>query len=174
MKLLRIFPQRTALAVLAGALLALALLPGCKKAAKPAPPAAPKPAAHLNTNAVPGANLPTEFVSVFDDSLPPGNKGRDPFNPDSTSRNPAAAEPKSTAPTAPVAPQLKLYGITGSRGHWLAHINNQFLMLTDPATSVRVPGGTVKVKIVEIGEDYADITIDDSATKTRLTMGQKK
>jgi len=134
MKLLRIFPQRTALAVLAGALLALALLAGCKKAAKPAPPAAPKPAAHVNTNAVPGASLPTEFVSVFDDSPPPGNKGRDPFNPDSTSRNPAAVEPKSTAPTAPVAPQLKLYSVTGSSGHWLAHINNQFLMLTDPAT----------------------------------------
>jgi len=174
MKLLRIFPQRTALAVLAGALLALALLPGCKKAVKPAPPGAPKPAARLNTNAVPGASLPTEFVSVFDDSPPPGNKGRDPFNPDSTSRNPAAVEPKSTAPTAPTAPQLKLYGITGSPGHWLADINRQYLTVTDPPAKIKVPGGTIMIKIVEIGEDYADITINDSATRTRLTMGQKK
>ncbi len=146
----------------------------CKKAVKPAPPAHPRLAAIVNTNVVEATNLPSEFVSVFDDSPPPGNKGRDPFNPDSTSRNPAAVVSKPSAPTAPVAPQLKLYGITGSPGHWLADINRQYLTVSDPPALIKVPGGAVKIKIVEIGEDYADITINDSATKTRLTMGQKK
>ena len=175
MKLLRTCPKKAALAALAGALLALALLPGCKKAAKPPPPPHPKPAAtaSLNTNDAPGSGLPAEFVSVFDDSPPPANKGRDPFNPDSTSRNPAAVVPQPTAPTAPVAPVLKLYGITGSPGRWLAHINNQFLTLTDPAP-VKVPGGTVTVKIVEIGEDYADVTINGSAAQNQINHGTKK
>jgi hypothetical protein len=53
-------------------------------------------------------------------------------------------------------------------------INDQILAVTDPVTRVRFPGGAVMVKVVEIGEDYADVTVDGSAVKTRLTMGQKK
>jgi hypothetical protein len=30
------------------------------------------------------------------------------------------------------------------------------------------------VKVVEIGEDYANVTIDGGAVKQHLTMGQKK
>jgi hypothetical protein len=69
---------------------------------------------------------------------------------------------------------LKLYSVAGSPGRWLAVINNQILATNDPATAVRVPGGTVMVKVVEIGEDYANVTIDGGAVKQHLTMGQKK
>jgi hypothetical protein len=162
------------LAALACAVLALALLPGCKKAPKPAAPPLPKPAAN-KTNAVAAASLPLEFVSVFDDSPPPGNKGRDPFNPDSTSRYPAAEAPKSTAPSSSEPPLLKLYSVAGSPGRWLAVINNQILATNDDPTAVRIQGGrTVMVKVVEIGEDYADVTIDGGAVRQHLTMGQKK
>jgi hypothetical protein len=123
---------------------------------------------------VTATSLPAEFVSVFDDSPPPGNKGRDPFNPDSTLRNPVSEAPKRTDAVARVDPQLRLYSVTGSPGRWLAVINNQILAVTDPATPVRVPGGTVMVKVVEIGEDYADVTVDGGAVKKRLTMGQRK
>lgn len=179
MKLPRPCPTKAALAAVAGVLMALAVLPGCNKPAKPAAPGPAKPAAGA---AAAGAkiaagtetNMAAEFVSVFDDSPPPGNKGRDPFNPDSTLRNPVAVAPRTNAPAAHVEPQLRLYSVTGSPGRWLAVINNQILAVTDPATHVRVPGGIVTVKVVEIGEDYADVTVDGSAVKTRLTMGQKK
>ncbi len=173
MKLLSTHTKIGLLAAVAVAALALTVLSGCKKAPKPAAPVHLKTAAD-NTNAVSSTNLPVEFVSVFDDSPPPGNKGRDPFNPDSTSRYPASEAPKPTGPASPVAPQLKLYSVAGSPGHWLAVINNQILATNDPPTAVRVPGGTVMVKVVEIGEDYADVTLDGGAVKQHLTMGQKK
>ncbi|MGA2543627.1 MAG: hypothetical protein ABSG78_18925 [Verrucomicrobiota bacterium] len=174
MKLPRTCPKKAALAALAGVLMALTVLPGCKKPVKPAAPAPLKPAAGVTTAVVTATNLPAEFVSVFDDSPPPGNKGRDPFNPDSTLRNPVSEAPKRTDAVARVDPQLRLYSVTGSPGRWLAVINNQILAVTDPATPVRVPGGTVMVKVVEIGEDYADVTVDGGAVKKRLTMGQRK
>ncbi|HXR07228.1 MAG TPA: hypothetical protein VN765_07845 [Candidatus Acidoferrum sp.] len=174
MKLPRTCPKKAALAALAGMLMALTVLTGCKKPAKPAGPAPLKPAAGATTAVVTATNLPAEFVSVFDDSPPPGNKGRDPFNPDSTLRNPVSVAPKPSVAVGRVDPQLRLYSVTGSPGRWLAVINNQILAVTDPPTSVRVPGGTVMVKVVEIGEDYADVTVDGGAVKKRLTMGQRK
>ncbi len=176
MKLLRTCPKKAALAAVAGVLLALAVLPGCNKAAKPVAAALPKPAPVAKTTGGTGTNLPAEFVSVFDDSPPPGNTGRDPFNPDSTLRNPAAVGPKITATTVVAAPLLRLYSVTGSPGRWMVVINNQIIDSTEinKPIPVRVPGGIVTVRVVEIGEDYANVTVDGSLATKRLTMGQKK
>jgi len=175
MKLPTPFPKKAAAAALAGALLALAVLPGCKKAVRPAAPPPAKPAASTNTAAGTGTNLVTEFVSVFDDSPPPGNKGRDPFNPDSTNRNPVAPLIAKTPSSAgPVDPQLKLQGVGGSPGRWVAVINNHILTVTDPAETIRVPGGTITLKVIEIGSNYADVTVEGTAGVRRLTMDQKK
>jgi hypothetical protein len=177
MKLPPPFPKRAALAALAAlaaSVVALALLAGCKKKPAPAPPPPPKPAA---TNAVAGAgtNLVTEFVSVFDDSPPPGNKGRDPFNPDSKSRYPvpSAAVTPSASPAGPSDPQLKLFGVAGSPGRWLVTINNQFFLLNEEA-NVKVPGGVVKLKVVGIGSNYADVVVEGTAGSRHLTIDQKK
>jgi hypothetical protein len=184
MNLRKTCPKQAALAALAGVaglLLALAVLPGCKKAAKPAGPAAPKPAAGAaaagtNSSARAATNLVAGvFDSVFDDRLPPENKGRDPFNPDSTARNPAPVEPKTTVATGPVDPQLKLQGVAGSPGRRVAVINGHILTIKDPPETIKVAGGgAVTVKVVEIGEDYADVTVEGTAGKKRLTMEQKK
>jgi predicted small lipoprotein YifL len=171
------YPKKAAVAALAGALMALAVLPGCgKKAPTPAahPPA--KPAAVTNTTAEAATNGEAEFVSVFDDSPPPGNKGRDPFNPDSTNRNPAAPSiPKTTSAAGPVDAQLKLQGVGGSPGRWVAVINNHILTVTDPPETIRVSGGgAITLKVVEIGSNYADVTIEGTAGIKRLTINQKK
>jgi hypothetical protein len=158
------------LAVLACCLVVLILLPACSKGAKPAAAPAAKSAAQAMTNVVASTNVSAEYVSYFDDSLPPGNKGRDPFNPDSNSRYPAAAVPQPSVGSVVEAPQLKLYSVTGPP--WLAAINNQILAVTDQPTHVRVPGGTVLVKVVRIGADYADVTINGGSIQ-RLTIGQK-
>jgi hypothetical protein len=175
MKVPPLFPKQAAAAALAGAMMALAVLPGCKKAARPPAPPPAKPAADTNTAAGTGTNLVTEFVSVFDDSPPPGNKGRDPFNPDSTSRNPPVAPSiaKAISVAGPVDPQLKLLGVVGSPGRRLVTINNQFFLLNEEA-AVRVSGGTVKVKVVEIGSNYAKVTVEGTAGIKTLTMDQKK
>ena len=109
MKLPRTFPEESRAWPRWRRLLALALLAGCKKAAKPAPPAAPKPAAGTSTPMRRRGGQPpgTEFVSVFDDSPPPGNKGRDPFNPDSTSRNPAACRAEVNRSQRPGGPPVE-------------------------------------------------------------------
>jgi hypothetical protein len=175
MKMPPIIPKKAALAALAGALLALAVLPGCKKAVHPAAPPPAKPAAGTNTTAGTGTNVVKEdpSISVFNDGLPPGNKGKDPFNPDSTVRNPAPLQvPKTVSATGPADPQLKLLGVVGSPGRWLATINTAILAVNEEAT-VRVPGGSVKLKVVEIGPGYADVIVEGSAVKRRLTMSQK-
>lgn len=176
MKWPRLFPKKPALAAVAAALLSLAVLPGCKKTVRPAAPPPPKPAAATNTTAGSGTNLATKQVSVFDDSPPPGNKGRDPFNPDSHSRDPAApAIPKTNSPAGPVESQLKLQAVGGSPGRWVAVINNHILAVADPAETVRFPGGgSVKLKVVEIGSNYANVTVDGTAEIKHLTMDQKK
>jgi hypothetical protein len=173
-----LFPKQAA--AVAVALLALAVLPGCKKAAKPAAPAAPKPAAGAaaagtNTAAGMGTNLGGEFVSVFDDSPPPGNKGRDPFNPNSAARNliPPPTAPGTAAGTEDT--QLKLQSVVGSPGRWLAVINNHILAVNDPPETIKLPdGGSVLLKVVEIGKDYAYVTLNGSAEKKRLTMNPKE
>ena len=177
MKWPRLFPKKATLAAVAGGLLALAVLPGCKKAVRPAAPPPAKPAAGTNSTAGTGTNLAMEFVSVFDDSPPPGNKGRDPFNPDSTTRNPAAPPvTKTTSPTGAVEPQLRLLSVVGSPGRWLATINNQYFRLNEEAT-VRILGDSaakLKLTLVGIGSNYADVTVEGTAGIKHLTMDQKK
>jgi hypothetical protein len=171
------FPKKAAAAALAGALLALAVLPGCgKKPARPAASPPAKPAAGTNTTAGTTTNVAAEYVSVFNDSPPPGNIGRDPFNPDSTNRNPAAPSiPKPISSAGPVDAQLKLQGVGGSPGRWVAVINNHILTVTDPPETIRVSGGgTITLKVVEIGSNYADVTIEGTAGIKRLTINQKK
>jgi hypothetical protein len=173
------FPSKSTLAAVAAALMALALLPGCGEASKqggggPAKPGSDSGAASTNTAAGARTNLAAEFISVFDASLPPGNKGKDPFNPLSQRVDPHALSPGRPGSAAvPVDPQLKLRGVVGSPGHWLAAINNQTLAVNEQAT-VRFPGGSVKLSVVEIGSNYADVMVEGSAVTKRLTLSQAK
>jgi hypothetical protein len=111
---------------------------------------------------------------VFDNSLPPGNKGRDPFNPNSQRGfKPVDLAMRPGSPAAPADPQLKLLGVVGSPGRWLAAINNQTLAVREEAT-IRVPGGSVRLSVVEIGSNYADVMVEGSALTKRLTLSQAK
>jgi hypothetical protein len=155
-------------------LLALALLPGCRKPAPPAP--APKPgaaSAPQKTNA-PAAttNLSLEFVSVFDDTLP-RDKARDPFYPDSTRTAPGVTNTMPAPPPPQMAPELKLLGISGSAARRVATINNSIVEAgEDP--EIRTPSGTVSAHVVEIGADYVILAIKGETGRTRLTLEQKK
>jgi len=179
MKLPPTFPKRVTLAA-AAALMALAVLPGCNKGANPAahPPsksAAEAAAAGAGNAAGARASLAADFVSVFDDSPPPGNKGRDPFHPNATYRDPVAPPPTSLggSGTAPVDPQLKLFGVAGSPKRWLANINNHIFDLNEAAT-INVTGGKVKLQVIGIGSNYADVVVEGSAATKRLTLSPDK
>jgi hypothetical protein len=178
MKLPPTFPKKATLAAAAAALMALAVPTGCNKGANPAAHPSSKSAgagdAGANTAAGARVNLDAEFVSVFDDSPPPGNKGRDPFNPNSSYRDPQL--PRTVTPgsaAGPVDPQLKLFGVAGSPKRWLANINNHIFDLKEEAT-ISVAGGKVKLQVVEIGSNYADIVIEGSAVTKRLTLSPEK
>jgi len=164
--------------VLTAGLVALAFFAGCKKkpAAGPVAPLKPVVAAAKTNSTSLATNLSAEFVSVFDDRLPPDNSGRDPFNPQSTYRTPAPVAPvKTTATAAPPADsQLILRGVVGKPGRRMVTINNQILTIQDPPTPVRVPGGTVTIKVMDIGDDWVDIAVEGVSGTKRLTQGQKK
>ena len=58
-----------------------------------------------------------------------------------------------------MASDLLLKGIVGSATHRLAVVNNQILE-TGETAPVRVAGGIVKVKCVEIGDSYAIVMVE--------------
>jgi hypothetical protein len=146
--------------VLTCAGLLLALSPGCKRA--PMPAAKPPAPVTVSTDA---------FKSAFEDLLPP--KGRDPFFPDSHRREPAPAPiVVAAARKAAVASDLLLKGIVGSANHRLAVVNNQILEKGETAP-VRVAGGVVKVKCLEIGDSFALVMVEGETRMQRLEMDKK-
>jgi hypothetical protein len=71
-----------------------------------------------------------------------------------------------------VASDLLLKGLVGSATHRLAVINNQILEVGETAP-VRVAGGVVKVKCVEIGDSYALVLVEGETRMQRLEMDKK-
>ncbi len=135
----------------------------------------PRQAARRGTKPLSIATAPAAstdaYVSVFEDLLPP--KGRDPFFPDSHRREPAPPPVVvAAAHKAAVASDLLLKGIVGSATHRLAVVNSQILEVGEEAP-VRLPSGQVRVKCVEIGEDYAIVQVEGEARPQRLEMEKK-
>ena len=138
--------------VLAAVGLALCCVVGCKKPPRQAPVAKPASAV-VNTN-LPAAitnNVALAYVSVFEDL--PSPQGKDPFFPKSHRRDPAPP-PGTPPPKPPVEVQLFLKGIVGSA-------NRRF-------------DGHVRVKCLEIGEDYAVVKVDGEAQPKTLVLGKKR
>jgi hypothetical protein len=141
----------------------------CKPAATPAAPA--KPAGPKISAAL---SAPTNSVvasaSVFEQLMPP--QGRDPFFPNSRRRDPEPT--KTTSPEkAPATAVFVLKGVVGSPSHRLALINDNTIMGVGDTDSVRVGTGRVKLKCVEIGEDYAVIQVEGDNQTKRLQLSKK-
>jgi hypothetical protein len=152
----------------AAAGLILCFVPACKPAAKPA---APAKAVAANTSTVASAtnHAVLASVSVFEPLIP--SKGRDPFFPNSHRRDPVASPVGTPDKPAPAA-ELALKGIVGSANHRLALINDSILEVGEEV-SVRVPGGHVRVRCLEIGEDYAVIKVEGEVQTKRLQLSKK-
>jgi hypothetical protein len=156
--------------VLAGVGLAAFVMAGCKPA--PPPRAAKPPVTATKPNSTPpaAASNGNAYVSIFEDLMPP--QGRDPFFPDSRRRDPAPAPVIMVGHKAAVASDLLLKGIVGSATHRLAVINNEILQVGEESP-VRVPSGQVRVRCLEIGDDYVIIKVDGEARTQRLVMDKK-
>jgi hypothetical protein len=153
--------------VAAAAGLIFCFAPGCKPPAKPAGP--PKAMAPKNTNALSTTNVSSEYVSVFEQLMPP--KGRDPFFPASHRRDPRSAQPSSGGrPLA--ASELLLKGIVGSANHRLAVINGSILEVGEEE-AIGVSGGHLRVRCLEIGEDYAVVRVVGETEPKRLELKKK-
>ena len=113
-------------------------------------------------------NMAVEYVSVFQD-LPP-QVGRDPFFPISHRRDPV---PAITAAPVHVEPVLVLKAIMRTSTHSEAVINNE-VMERGEEEAIRVPNGHIRVKCLEIGEDYVLVQVDGEAEPKKLSMEQKK
>ena len=152
----------------AGLVLTLAVANGCKKPALTHGPVKVTDGAKTNAVVVPETDL-SAYASVFED-LPP-KMGRDPFFPNSHRREPVSVA--VVAQNVRVDPVLVLKGIVGSSTHRLAVVNNEILEVGEESP-VRVPNGHIRVKCLEIGEDYVVVKVDGEAEPKRLTMDTKK
>jgi hypothetical protein len=150
--------------------LTVCLMAGCKPAAAPAAPNPPVMAVKPNSTATAVNGATSTQVSVFEDLMPP--RGRDPFFPDSHRRDPAPAPQVAVARKANVAGDLLLKGIVGSATHRLAVVNNEILEIGEESP-VRVPTGQVRVRCLEIGDDYVVIKVEGEARPQRLEMDKK-
>jgi hypothetical protein len=144
------------------------VLPACKPGAPSA--GAPKRAA-LKTNGPASATnlLSLQYVSLFEDLMPP--RGRDPFFPNSHRRDPV---PVLAAPAdkPPPSSELVLKGILGASNHRMAVINNAILEAGESGT-VHVPSGRMRIKCVEIGGDSALIQVEGENQPKRLQLNKK-
>jgi hypothetical protein len=162
-----LFCQGVQTAVAAG--LVLCLLSACKPAAPPA--GAAKPAAAKTTAVASVTNLvAVDYTSVFEELMPP--KGRDPFFPNSHRRDPVPIVTTRPDRPPPTASELVLKGIVGAPNHRLAVINNSILEVGEE-DSVRVPSGHVRVKCLEIGQDYAVVKVEGEPQPKRLELSKK-
>jgi hypothetical protein len=153
----------------AAAGLMVCFLPACKPAAKPV---APAKSVALKTSAVAfvPSNPTAASVSVFEQLVPP--QGRDPFFPNSRRREPEPARGASPD-RPPPASELVLRGIVGSTSHRLALINDTTILEAGETGSVRVSSGHLKLRCLEIGEDYAVIQVEGEVQTKRLQLSKK-
>ena len=101
--------------------------------------------------------------------MPP--KGKDPFFPTSHRRDPVPVI-AIHGDRPPPASELLLKGLVGAAGHRLAVINN-LILETGESGTVKVPGGKLHVKCIEIGEDSAVIQVEGEIQPKRLELNKK-
>jgi hypothetical protein len=151
-------------------IVACAMLSGCQKASSntaPPKPVVPAVAAKPAVVATPTNDM-KEYVSTFED-LPP-SVGKDPFFPRSHRRDPSLPVEEVKAQ---VDSTLILKGIVGSLHRRIAVINDE-TMLAGEESLVRTPGGHVKIKCLEIGDDYVTVQVEGEPETRKLVMEQKK
>ena len=153
----------------AAAALLVFMAPACKPKA---PPAGPARLAATKTNSLVSATnqICSQYVSVFENILPP--KGIDPFYPNSHRRDPVPIMPVVLTERPPPSSELALKGVVGASSHRLAVINNVILETSESGT-VRVASGKMRVKCMEIGEDYAVIQVEGEIEPKRLHLIKK-
>jgi len=157
---------------LCGLLLALAIAAGCgPKPAASSATAKPKTEAPKTNSMAAQTTLSNEFTSDFDETLL-APKGKDPFYPTSTRRNPVPVV--SIQAPAHVEPVLVLKAIIPSSKHSEAVINNAILEVGEQQRIPTPPNGHALVQCLEIGSNYVVIKIAGEAGTKRLVMEQRK
>ena len=151
------------------AALIVCLAPACKPQGRSS---GPGKLALTKTNLMASATnpFPSLYASVFEDLIPP--KGRDPFFPNSHRRDPVPIMPVAMTEKPPPSSELVLKGVVGAANHRLAVINNVILETAESGT-VRVPGGKLRLKCMEIGEDFALIQVEGEIEPKRLRLTRK-
>ncbi len=160
---------RAAATVLALVLFATACKPAPPPAGPPPKPAAPK------ANSVPAVTnvVSNKYISVFTDLPPP--KGVDPFFPDSHRRDPAAPAVVISERPQPAA-NILLKGVVGAPSHRLAVLGgglNNTILETGESGTLRTASGSMRVKCIEIGENYAVIRVEGESQFRRLELNKK-
>jgi hypothetical protein len=91
--------------------------------------------------------------------------GKDPFFPTSTRRG--APKPGGPVITESAVPQLALKGISGSKNHRLAIINNKTFEVGEEA-DLRLGSQIVRVRCVEVRDDGVTVVINGQTQKLLL------
>jgi len=152
--------HRHLLAACALATMISAATPGVLASGEPAPESASKSQEPVASNSVTRLGLLVQ-PSLFVDNYA---NGVDPFFPKSKRRFPktevivAAPESADDVPSGRIE-NLSLKGITGTGAQRLALINNRSFS-KDESGSVRIPGGQMQIRVLELGDRSVKIKIE--------------
>ncbi len=104
--------------------------------------------------------------------------GVDPFFPKSKRRHPkneaVVAAPESEVETVPSGriENLSLKGITGTGAQRLALINNRSFS-KDESGTVRIPGGQMQIRVLELGDRSVKIKIEGDPKTHEITLDDR-
>jgi hypothetical protein len=153
----------TASAVAAVFVIAALVITGCSEAPKPAAKKAdekPKVAV-ASTNVV-----AMEVQSEFDTDV---KTSKDPFFPKSKRRLAKAASGKTVA-QAPAVADLKLRGVIGSPGKYIAMINDKTFAEGDKSQILVGPNQSVVIKVSKITAQSVTVSVDGEAAPRELLL----
>lgn len=157
----------TVAALLGACLTAFLIMTGCGGA--PAPAAAPKKVddkakavSQTNTN-----SIVIETKAVFDDDP---KTTKDPFFPNSRRRAAKPSVAKSSVPSAPRIAELRLKGVIGSPGRFIAMINDKTFAEGDKTQVSVGPGQHLVVTVTKITAKTATVSVDGESAPRELTL----
>lgn len=111
-----------------------------------------------------------ELKSEFDDDI---KTSRDPFFPKSKRRTTKVASGKAVAQVPTVA-ELKLRGVIGSPGRFIAMINDKTFAEGDKSQVLVAPNQYLVVKVTKITDKTATVSVDGEAAPRQLSLEVEK
>jgi hypothetical protein len=145
---------------------AVLMMTGCGDAPKPAA-AAKKADDKTKVSQTSTNEVVFETKSVFEDDP---KTTKDPFFPTSKRRIAKAAPGKSSLPQAPKIAEIRLKGVIGSPGRFIAMINDKTFAEGEKSQVLVGPGQNLVIKVTKITANSATVVVDGESAPRELSL----